>query len=143
MTSSAIVYRFGAEAVDLAQLHALLNDTYWAKDRPLAQISRAVRNSFCISAWEGGQDGDRLVGFARLLTDYAVFAYLADVIVDPTRRGQGIGTTMVRKLVDHEAVATCRIGLHTRDAHGVYRPLGFIDGQDMRKPARRVWQEGS
>ena len=141
MISTAIVYRFGAEAVDLAQLHALLKESYWAKDRPLAQISRAVRNSFCISAWEG-QDGGRLVGFARLLTDYAVHAYLADVIVAPAHRGHGIGTTMVRKLVDHEAMATCRICLHTRDAHGVYRPLGFADSTDMRKPARRVWQEG-
>ena len=81
------------------------------------------------------------VGFARLITDFATHAYLADVIVMPAWRGQGIASRMVRKMADHEAVATCRITLHTRDAHAVYRPLGFSDNPCMwRKPAR-AWPE--
>lgn len=132
-----IDYRSGPEQVDVAQLHALLLTTYWAADRPVTQVVRAVRNSFCVSAW----DAQRQVGFARLITDFATHAYLADVIVDPDWRGQGIATGLVRRLVDHEAVGTCHIALHTRDAHDVYRPLGFNDKAGMTRPRRRGWLE--
>jgi GNAT superfamily N-acetyltransferase len=133
-----IDYRYGPGQVDVAQLHALLSTSYWAASRPPPQIARAVRNSFCISAW----DATRQVGFARLITDFATHAYLADVIVAPAWRGQGIATCMVRKLAAHEAVATCRITLHTRDAHAVYRPLGFADTASMVRKAARAWPEG-
>lgn len=127
-----IDYRSGPEQVDVAQLHALLLTTYWAADRPVTQVARAVRNSFCVSAW----DAERQVGFARLITDFATHAYLADVIVAPAWRGQGIATRMVRRLVDHEAVGSCKITLHTRDAHAVYRPFGFNDRPGMVRPQR-------
>ena len=130
-----IRYRFGDACVDLPLLHAWLRESYWAAARPMAQIACSVRNSFCISAW----DGERMVGFARLVTDYATQAYLCDVIVDPAWRRRGIGRPMVRSLVMHEAVATCRITLHTVDAHGVYTPLGFAAGPGMAKRPRRAW----
>jgi GNAT superfamily N-acetyltransferase len=133
-----IAYRYGPEQVDVDQLHVLLCTTYWAANRPAPQIARAVRNSFCVSAWHGMQQ----VGFARLITDFATFAYLADVIVTPAWRGQGIASCMVRKLADHEAVATCRITLHTRDAHAVYQPLGFAVTPSMVRKATRTWPEG-
>ena len=132
-----IAYRFGDEAVDLDQLHALLQETYWAKVRPRAQIARALRGSFCASA----SHGSTLVGFARLVTDFAVCAYLADVIVAPDWRGQGIATRLVRKLVDHESVRTCHITLHTRDAHPVYHRLGFKDFPSMLRGRRQSWSE--
>lgn len=134
-----ILYRFGSEMVDLPRLHGLLQDTYWAKGRPLAQVERAVRNSFCISAWHHGSGPETMVGFARLVTDFAVCAYLADVIVDPQWRGQGIGTGLVRRLINHEAVSTCKISLHTKDAHGVCRPLGFQDFPSMLRRTCRPW----
>ena len=80
-----------------------------------------------------------MIGFARLITDYTTNAYLADVIISPDLRGRGIGRVLVRKLVDHEAVATCKISLHTRDAYEVYRPLGFCDAPSMRRKPRRSW----
>lgn len=141
---SSILYHYGPENVDLTRLHALLGETYWAKGRPLAQIAAAVRASFCVSAFAITEDSaeERQVGFARLVTDFAIVAYLADVIVDPAWRDKGIGTTMVRKLVEHEAVATCNVTLHTRDAHGVYRPFGFNDWMSLVRKTTNTWSEG-
>ena len=136
--NACIEYRHGPEQVDVVQLHALLRLTYWAAHRPVAQVERAVRNSFCVSAWHGVQQ----VGFARLITDFATHAYLADVIVAPAWRSRGIASCMVRKLTDHEAVATCRITLHTRDAHAVYQPLGFAVTPSMVRKATGTWPEG-
>lgn len=133
--SHDIDIRWGSEAVDLQCLHELLRDTYWAKGRTLEHIARAVRASFCISAW----DSDRMVGFARLITDFVAHAYLADVIVDPALRRRGIATRLVSALIGHEAVATCHITLHTRDAQAVYRPLGFADLASMVRRQRRTW----
>jgi GNAT superfamily N-acetyltransferase len=135
-----ILYRFGHGHVDLPRLHALLQDTYWAKGRPLAQVERAVRNSFCATAWtEDDGTAPAMVAFARLVTDFAVAAYLADVIVDPTWRGRGIGSGLVRRLVSHEAVATCKMSLHTKDAQGVYRPMGFEDFPSMIRRTCAPW----
>ena len=130
---TAILYRFGSVGVDVDRLHAWLADSYWAAKRSRELIERSLRTSFCISAW----DGPSMVGFARLITDFATHAYLCDVIVDPTARGQGVGRGLVSRLVEHEAVATCLIQLLTRDAYGVYRPLGFADRPAMLKPRRR------
>lgn len=135
--NTCVEYRHGPEQVDVVQLHDLLRQTYWAANRPVAQVERAIRNSFCVSAW----NADRQVGFARLITDFATHAYLADVIVEPSWRGQGIATRMVLRLVDHEAVATCRITLHTRDAHAVYRPLGFAETASMVRAAQKGWPQ--
>lgn len=133
--SHDIDIRWGSETVDPQRLHELLRDTYWAQGRTVEHIARALRASFCISAW----DGDRMVGFARLITDFVAHAYLADVIVDPDLRRRGIGTRLVGALIAHEAVATCHITLHTRDAHEVYRPLGFADRTGMVRRQRRPW----
>jgi ribosomal protein S18 acetylase RimI-like enzyme len=133
--SDDITYRLGDAAVDTARLHELLRDTYWARGRTAEHIARAVRNSFCASAWRG----ERMVGFARLVTDFVAHAYLADVIVEPELRRRGIATRLVRMLIGHEAVATCHVTLHTRDAQAVYRPLGFADLASMVRRQRRPW----
>ena len=132
------IYRFGAENLDPAVVHALLSDTYWFRNRSIDQVARTLRHSFVMSAWADA----RLVGFARLITDFTTHAYLADVVVAADARGRGIGTRMVGKLVEHEAVATCQIHLHTKDAHEVYLRLGFHSRPAMTRP-RRVgggWQ---
>ena len=130
-----ILYRYGHEQVDFDRLMALLSPTYWFANRTPEQYRVALRHSFCVSAW----DETHMVGFARLLTDFAIHAYLGDVIVDPTLRGLGIGRAMVRKLIEHECVRTCRITLHTKDAHGVYEPLGFTTQPCMIKARRSPW----
>ena len=110
------------EAVDLDVVHDVLVDAYWSTGIPRDVLARAVHGSLCLIA----QDGDDLVGFGRVVTDRATFAYLCDVFVVPTHRGRGIGKGIARAAVEHpDLVGVRRYLLATRDAHGLYEPLGF------------------
>jgi GNAT superfamily N-acetyltransferase len=131
----SIVYHWGAEHVAIdTLLHLLHHHSYWGKTRPAELIAKSLRGSLCLSAWEGQQ----MLGFGRVVSDYAIFAYLADVIVDPERRGQGIGKVLVKKLCGHPAIRTCRIQLNTADAHPLYESYGFrpvSPGTEMVRPS--------
>ncbi|TIU26113.1 MAG: GNAT family N-acetyltransferase, partial [Mesorhizobium sp.] len=84
----------------------------------------------CVGAYVDGKQ----VGFARAITDYTVFAYLADIIIWPEHRGRGIGKRLVQALLDHPEVKTVsHWSLTTSDAHSLYRKFGFeTDGRYMR-----------
>ncbi len=87
-------------------------------------VERAFANSIVAGAYRDG----RQVGVARAVTDQATFAWLCDVFVDDTARGQGVATAMVKALIDDPRLQTLRRWcLATRDAHEVYRPLGFTE----------------
>lgn len=108
--------------LDVPALHALLKDSYWAKERPLSTVQAMIRGSCCFGAYEGG----RQAGFARAVTDYATFAYVADVIVAPSARGRGLGKMLVECLLASKALAPVRtFTLKTSDAHGLYAAFGF------------------
>jgi ribosomal protein S18 acetylase RimI-like enzyme len=108
---------------DIVAVHRMLSGSYWSENIPLHVVEDAIANSFCIGAYS--KDGSQ-VGFARLVTDYATFAYLCDVIVDEGWRGQGIGKQLVAALLDHSFVTQLRcILLATRDAHSLYERFGF------------------
>ena len=116
--------------------HYLADESYWAKGRPRAVVERLVREAQRVV---GLYDGDRQVGFARGVTDGAAIAYLADVYVLPAYRGRGLGVELVRELVDNGPYAHVRWILHTRDAHGLYRRLGFGEPGErlMERPGTR------
>ena len=119
--------------VDLDWLHAALSErAYWALGRPRDQLEAAVRGSLCFSAL----DGDRQIGFARVVTDQATFAWVCDVFVDESARGRGIGHRLLEAIVTDGRLATARIILATRDAHGLYAQFGFTP---LRAPER--WME--
>lgn len=108
--------------LDIAAVHAFLSTSYWAAGRSREVIEHSIRHSLCFGAY----DGNRLVGFGRVITDQAVFAYLADVFVIEEYRGRGIGRALVAAMMADPRVATVRqFFLRTRDAHGMYAPLGF------------------
>lgn len=111
------------EAVDLDVIHPFLStQVYWSPGVPREVVARAVANSLCLSAL----DSEEQVGFARLVTDRATFAWLCDVFVLPSHRGLGLGRTLARCAVEHPDVSGARrVMLATRDAHGIYEPLGF------------------
>ena len=110
------------ERLQLDAIHGYLAQTYWARDIPRETMARAVANSVCVGAYHG----DRQVGFARVVTDRATFAYLADVFVLPDHGGNGLAKAMVQALHDHpELQGLRRWMLATRDAHGVYAALGW------------------
>jgi GNAT superfamily N-acetyltransferase len=96
--------------------------SYWAGQMPRGVFDRAVGGSLCFGALEGGAT----VGFCRVITDRATFAYIADVFVDPERRGRGIGKGLIRAVSAHPELQDLRRWLLvTADAHGLYAHHGF------------------
>jgi GNAT superfamily N-acetyltransferase len=109
-------------AMDLDAVHAYLTRSYWAEGISRALVAKAVAGSLCF----GLLDGSRQVGFARVVTDRATFAYLCDVYVLEAYQGRGLGIWMMRELMTHpELQGLRRFGLVTRDAHRLYEQCGF------------------
>lgn len=117
--------------LDVARIHGWLASSYWSPGVAREQIERQIAGSHCLGAYreDAGQ-----VGFARVISDRASFAWLADVWVDQAARGQGLGRRMVQWFLDHPDYAGVRrFALTTADAHGVYAKLGF---EPLRRPDR-------
>lgn len=115
--------------MDVAAIHAVLSTQYWSRGVPLDVVRRAIAGSVPVGVF----DGDRQVGFARVVTDRATFAYVSDVYVLERYRGRGIAQRMMRALLEHpELQGLRRWMLATRDAHGLYAKLGFtpLPGSD-------------
>lgn len=103
-------------------IHGYLTRSYWAEGIPRATVEKSVANSFCIGAFHG----DAQIGFARLITDRATFAYLADVFVLEAHRGQGVARAMLEALDAHpELQGLRRWALFTRDMQPLYAKLGW------------------
>lgn len=108
--------------LDRERLLALLRDTYWAADLTPERLAQRIETSLCFGLYHEAQ----LIGFARALTDYHTFAYLADVIIDPDWRGRGLGQWMMAQILAHpQTIPMRRWLLRTRDAHGLYHKFGF------------------
>jgi GNAT superfamily N-acetyltransferase len=109
--------------LDLPAIHAYLTRSYWSPGIPLEIVERAARNSLCFGVYANGAQ----VGFTRVVTDYATFAYLCDVYVLEEHRGRGLSKWMMREVMAHPALADARRAmLATRDAHGLYEQSGFV-----------------
>ncbi|TMP74176.1 GNAT family N-acetyltransferase, partial [Pseudoalteromonas phenolica] len=102
----------------LDTIHALISNSYWAKQMPKVLLEKAIQNSLSFMYLD---DKGEFQGFCRVITDYATFAYLADVIVDESARGKGVGKAIVQSVVDHpELQGLRRFMLATFDAHTLY-----------------------
>ena len=113
-----------SERVDAAAAHEYLSRSYWSPGIAAATVSRAIANSWCMAVWHAGHQ----VGFARLITDRATFAWLADVYVLEEHRGRGIARALVAYFQDHAELQDLRRwGLATLDAHALYRDLGWSE----------------
>ena len=99
-----------------------LKNSYWAKDRSEESIALSLQNSFCYNLLFDGQQ----IGFARVVTDQVVFAYLMDVLVDPVFQGKGYGSYFIDQILTDPFLAkVARIRLATKDAHPFYHKKGF------------------
>jgi GNAT superfamily N-acetyltransferase len=108
--------------LDFKAAHAYLSKSYWGKGRPLARLKKGMQNSVCFGLYRGREQ----VGLARVITDFATFAYLCDVYVRPDLQGGGLGKwLMACVLKSGEFKDVKRWLLATKDAHGLYRPFGF------------------
>jgi GNAT superfamily N-acetyltransferase len=115
---------------DIAAVHAFLSQTYWSPGVPIEIVEKAVANSLAF----GILLGDEQVGFARVVTDKATFAYLADVYVLEAHRGKGLSKRLLEIILAHEDLQNLRrFLLFTKDAHGLYAQYGFTE---VPNPAR-------
>jgi GNAT superfamily N-acetyltransferase len=108
--------------LDTAFIHNFLASSYWAAGIPRAVVEKSMQNSLCFGAFLGEEQ----VGFARVITDFATMAYLADVFVVPAHRGRGVSKKLLRAILAHpELQGLRRFLLATQDAHGLYAQFGF------------------
>jgi GNAT superfamily N-acetyltransferase len=130
--------------VDLDVVHGFLHTCYWAEGISRELVQRSIEHSLNFSLWVeprggagAGGSGARQIGFARVVTDYATFAYVGDVFVVEAFRGRGLAKWLMRIVVEHPRLQGLRRwSLLTRDAHGLYEQVGFTK---LAKPDR--WME--
>jgi GNAT superfamily N-acetyltransferase len=116
--------------LDREAIHRFLAGSYWAKGIPREIVDRSIEGALCFGVYEGV----RQVGFARVITDLATFAYLADVYVAESHRGRGLATWLMESILAHPDLQGLRRWmLVTRDAHPLYRKMGF---KDLAHPER-------
>ena len=122
------------DRLDVPFIHEFLsNQAYWARGRDLDIVKRSLQHSLNFGLFTGNQQ----IGFARVVTDYATFAWLADVFVTGSHRGKGLGEWLIEVITSHPALQGLRRWvLATRDAHGLYSKFGFAL---LREPER--WME--
>jgi len=130
MTSN---YRISSnkDEMDFDAIHNYISTTYWASGIPNDTFKKALENSLCFGVFsaEGKQ-----IGFARMITDQATFAYLADVFIDEAHRGKGLSKWLMQEIHNHPSVQGLRrILLATRDAHSLYEQFGYtaLDSPSM------------
>jgi GNAT superfamily N-acetyltransferase len=125
--------------IDVSLVHYWLSQTYWASTRPLDVVQRIVQNSVCF----GGYIEGRQVGFGRLVTDSAVFAWAGDMIVAPEERGRGYGRLILAAMLDYaDNCGVLSIVLNSRDARGLYEKFGFVPDASVETRMIRRLPEG-
>jgi GNAT superfamily N-acetyltransferase len=116
------------ERIDLDVVHGFLTECYWAKGIPREVVARCIENSLCFGVYADGKQ----IGFARVISDYATYAYIGDVFVLESFRGRGLGKWLMERVMQHPRLQGLRRwSLVTGDAHGLYSRLGF---EPLKKP---------
>lgn len=112
--------------LDLERIHAFLARSYWAKDIPAETVKKSIQHSLNFGLYFSGEGFRRQIGFARVVSDYATFAYLGDVYIEPEWRGKGLSKWLIECVVSHpDLQGLRRFCLATWDAHGLYQKYGF------------------
>jgi len=112
------------EKADINAICEMLGKSYWANNRKRDVIEASLKNSLCFNLFYE----DDQIGIARMITDYATFAYLCDVYIEEEHRGHGLGKWLIECILSHPGIKDLkRIDLSTRDAHELYRKFGFTE----------------
>jgi N-acetylglutamate synthase-like GNAT family acetyltransferase len=108
--------------LDVDVIHRFLARSYWAEGIPRETVMRSIENSLCFGVY----DNARQIGFARVISDFATYAYVADVFILGPYRGRGLGKELMASIMAHpDLQGLRRWSLGTRDAHGLYAQFGF------------------
>jgi len=114
--------------LDIEIIHSYLSRSYWAEGIPVDIVRRSIDHSLCFGVYQENNQ----VGFARVITDFATFAYLADVFILEEHQGRGLGKWLMEVIMSHaELQGLRRWMLATRDAHELYRKFGF---EELNRP---------
>jgi ribosomal protein S18 acetylase RimI-like enzyme len=117
--------------LDIATIHDYLcNRSYWAQGRTIEEVRKSIDNSLCFGVYD---KVEHFVGFARVITDYTVFAYLLDLFILESHRNQGLGNRLVDHIINDNACGDVRWRLDTKDAHELYRKFGFREPEFPEK----------
>ncbi|HYQ58683.1 MAG TPA: GNAT family N-acetyltransferase [Draconibacterium sp.] len=121
------------EKLDIRIIHNYLcHESYWAKGRTMETVRCSIENSLCFGVFLDKKQ----VGFARVVTDYAVFAWLLDVFILSGYQGKGYGKKLMQTIMAHKDLQGLRRwGLGTDDAHGLYKQFGFAE---LQKPGNMM-----
>lgn len=123
ITWGAFTISTDQQRLDLVFIHHELSHSYWAEGIPFELVQQYIPHSLCFGIYHGTQQ----VGFARVITDYTTFGYLADVFVTETFRGQGLSKWLMDVIMAHPGLQGLRrFMLATRDAHELYKKHGFV-----------------
>ncbi len=110
------------QLLNIEYIHSFLSTSYWAKGIPKRMVEKSINNSFCFGMYKK----QKQIGFARVITDFAVFAYLADVFIDKSEQRKGYGKQLLQKIFSHEDLKNLRRWhLVTGDAQKLYEKFGF------------------
>jgi GNAT superfamily N-acetyltransferase len=118
--------------LDLIVIHGFLTECYWAKGIPREVVARSIENSLCFGMYHDRKQ----IGFARVISDYATYAYIGDVFVLDSYRGRGLGKWLMECIMKHPRLRGLRRwSLVTGDAHGLYAQFGFTP---LKTPERHM-----
>jgi N-acetylglutamate synthase-like GNAT family acetyltransferase len=127
-----LLFSTDKKRIDLDVVYLFLSKSYWAKGIPRETVARSIRNSLCFGVYKRGKQ----VGFARVISDYATYAYIGDVFVVEAYRGEGVGQRLMKWIMEHPNLQGLRRwSLVTRDAHGLYSRFGFTP---LKSPERHM-----
>lgn len=118
--------------IDLDVVHGFLSQCYWAKAIPKGTVARSIKNSLCFGVYKAG----RQIGFARVISDFATYAYIGDVFILESHRGRGLGKRLMKYIMEYPDLQDLRRwSLVTRDAHSLYSQFGFTA---LKSPERHM-----
>ena len=121
--------------LQLDVIHQFLTETYWAKGRTLEEVKTSIEHCFCFGVYIE----DKQIGFARIATDYVVFAYIMDIFILPDYRGNCYSKQLMKAINDAPQLKACKVWmLKTADAHNLYRQFGYTDLQHPEKLMERL-----
>ncbi|WP_407309457.1 GNAT family N-acetyltransferase [Desulfosporosinus sp. SB140] len=118
------------------RIKEFLLNSYWAKDRSIEVIEKSIKNSFCYGVYHDKE----LVGFARVVSDYATMFWIGDVYIDKNHRGKGLGKKLIECIIETKEFENLSGILSTRDAHGLYEQFGFerVESKFMARAPLRI-----
>lgn len=116
-------------------IHQFLTNSYWAKGRTLDEVKKTIEHCLCFGVYLE----DEQIGFARLSTDYTVFAYIMDVFILEAHQGKGYSKQLMKAISEEPKLQSCKVWmLKTADAHGLYKQFGYTELKHPEKLMERL-----